>query len=77
MIHTHSDSQYDYFLDYFQGIPVKSLRDRKTGEIHFDLNSVAECLGYASVESMMSDDRVLDAINDHTQQTGKPPLQRL
>lgn len=77
MIRTHYDDQYEYFLAYFEGTPVKIMRDRKTNEILFDAGSVAECLGYESTEAMMSDDQVLDAINDHTKATGASPLRRL
>lgn len=77
MIKTHYDDTYEYYLDYFEGIPVKILRDRKTGELLFDAGSVAECLGYASTQAMMSDDQVLDIINEHTRQTGESPLRKL
>ncbi|WP_420147567.1 hypothetical protein, partial [Spirosoma sp.] len=70
MIHTHSSSQYEYFLSYFEATPVKILRDRKTGELLFDLASVAKCLGFASTEAMMSNDHVLDYINLQIKQTG-------
>lgn len=77
MIKTHETATHDYYLDYFEGKPVRILRHKQTGEISFDLNSLAACLGYESAEAMMSDDRVLDCINEHTRQTGKSPLQKL
>ncbi|SFF25796.1 hypothetical protein [Spirosoma endophyticum] len=77
MIKIHYDDKYEYYLSYFEGIPVKILRDRKTGEILFDAGSVAECLGYESTQAMMSDDQVLDTINQHTQETGTTPLRRI
>ncbi|QIP12235.1 hypothetical protein G8759_06130 [Spirosoma aureum] len=77
MIPTHTDEKYEYYLDYFQGTPVKILRDRQTGEILFDAGSVAECLGYKSTQAMMSDNRVLDTIYEHMQQTGVSPLRKV
>ncbi|MBD2752023.1 BRO-N domain-containing protein [Spirosoma validum] len=77
MIRTHYDDTYEYYLSYFEGTPVKILRDRKTGEILFDAASVAECLGYSSTESMMKDDQVLDCISAHINQTGESPLRRI
>ena len=77
MIRTHYDAQYEYYLDYFQGIPVKILRDRKTNEILFDASSVAKCLGYESTQDMMSRDDFLDLINQHNRETGKSPLRKI
>lgn len=77
MIRTHVDAQYEYYLDYFQGMPVKILRDRKTGEIFFDAGSVTKCLGYESTQDMMSQDEVLDLINQHKRETGESPLKRI
>lgn len=77
MIRTHYDQQYEYFLDYFQGIPVKIMRDRKTGEILFDAASVAACLGYESTADMMSRDEVLDLINEHKKEMGESPFRQL
>ena len=56
MIRTHYDQENEYFLDYFQGIPVKIIRNRKTGEILMDAHSVAKCLGFESTEDMMGRD---------------------
>lgn len=77
MTKTHETPTHEYFLDYFQGQPVRIMRDRKTGEILFNLSNVAKCLGYESTEAMMSDDQILDSINKHKQQTGESPLRKL
>jgi prophage antirepressor-like protein len=77
MIRTHYDSDYEYYLAPFENLPVKILKDRKTGEILFDAASVAACLGYQSTTDMMSRDEVLDVINTHIKETGESPLKRV
>ena len=77
MIRTHYDKEYEYFLDHFQGTPVKILRDRKTGEIMFDAASVATCLGYESADDMMSRDEFLDLINEQKKETGQSPFREV
>ena len=77
MTHAHSDAQYDYFLDHFRGIPVKFVRDRSSGAMHIDAGSLAACLGYASTEAMVGDDKVLDLLNEHQKQSGQSPLKRI
>lgn len=72
-----TDNNYEYYLDFFEGKPVKIMRDRKTSEILFDGESVAAYLGYDSMQTMMSQDEVLDCINEHTKETGTSPLRKV
>ncbi len=76
MKHLFSTPTHDHFLDHFEGQPVRILRNRLNGEILFEGESVARCMGFESEQDMMSDDRVLDAIIDHIRQEGESPLRR-
>lgn len=76
MIKLESDDRFDYFLDFFQGTPVKILRDKTTGEVLFDVESITNVFGYDSVEALMSSDAVLDLINDELKQ-GHNPIRRI
>ncbi|MBD2702638.1 hypothetical protein IC229_18470 [Spirosoma sp. BT702] len=77
MVRTHFDSQYEYFVDFFQGKPVKMMRDRKTGELLFDAESVAPILGFASAEEMFSNDAVLDLLNEQITKGQGRPIRRM
>lgn len=66
MIRTHFEAQYEYFLNYFQGTPVKTPRDGETGKILFDAGIIAAYLGYESTEYMISRGRALYIVNQHS-----------
>lgn len=77
MIKTHETDTHTYFIDYFDGTQVKIMKNKKTGEILFDAESVAKILGYGSMQGMMSDDNVLDLVNELKRDTGKFPIIKL
>ena len=66
---THTDSKFDYYLGNFEGIEVKIYKDKITGEVYFNIEDVAKCLGHEnSTEMIQSNQNItdcyLDAIND-------------
>jgi prophage antirepressor-like protein len=49
----NSDTRFDYFIDYFQGIEVKIKKDKLTQQIYFNSESVAQCLGFSNTAEMI------------------------
>lgn len=77
MVLVDYDSEYEYYLLYFRHTYVIVFRDRATGEIMFELDSLAACLGFESTEAMMLDDSVLDIVSDQIKRNGESPFRRL
>lgn len=48
-----TDIQFDYFIDYFQGIEVIIQKDKLTQQIYFNSESVAKCLGFNNTDEMV------------------------
>ena len=68
MKHLFSTPPTTIFLDHFERHLVRILRNRLNGEILFESESVARCLGFQNEPDMMRDDRVLDTISNHIKQ---------
>ena len=69
MKYLESDSEYDYFTSYFQGIKVRWSRNKKTQEFLMNSDDGARCLGFDSLDDMLSKhpelvDKFLDGINN-------------
>jgi prophage antirepressor-like protein len=67
-------TDYEIYLDCFMGNTVRIKKDLKTNAISFFAEDVATVLGYESLEGMMGDDNVLDALNDEHKRTGVFPI---
>ena len=68
MKYIHSDSQYDYFIDHFQGIEVNIKKDKLTQQIYYSSDSVAKILGFNNTPEMIQSNSditniFLDGIN--------------
>ena len=66
-----------YYESYFEGQKVIMMQDRKTGEIHLNADDTAKILGYDSLEEMMLDDAILDALNEEYQEKGVFPISKV
>ena len=66
--------QYEIYLDFFENIPVRILKDIKTNEISFMAEDVSKVLGYGSLENLMGSDEVLDLMNEEHRRTGVYPI---
>ena len=49
----NTDTQYDYYIDYFQGIEVSIKKDKKTNQIYYSSDSVAKILGFNNADDMI------------------------
>ncbi|KAB1156883.1 hypothetical protein [Flavobacterium luteum] len=49
----NSDTRFDYFIDYFQGIEIRIRKDKLTQQIYFSSESVAQCLGFNNTDEMV------------------------
>ena len=49
----NSDTQYDYYIDYFQGIEVNIKKDKTTNQIYYSSDSVAKILGFNNADEMI------------------------
>ena len=49
----NTDAQYDYYIDYFQGIEVRIKKDKTTNQIYYSSDSVAKILGFNSADDMI------------------------
>ena len=68
MKHTHADHKFDYYLGNFQGLEVRIQKDKLTGEVYFNTEDVAKCLGHENLNEMLQSnqnmtDCYLDGIN--------------
>ena len=61
----NTDTQYDYYIDYFQGIEVSIKKDKKTNQIYYSSDSVAKILGFNNADEMIqSNNDVTNAFLD-------------
>lgn len=61
----NTDTQYDYYIDYFQGIEVRIKKDKKTNQIYYSTDSVAKILGFNNSDEMIqSNNDVTNAFLD-------------
>jgi len=65
------DNEFQYFEADYNGINVHITRRISNGEVLFNAEDVALCLGYKNLEDMMSDDDVLDAYSEVIKEQGK------
>jgi TATA-box binding protein (TBP) (component of TFIID and TFIIIB) len=49
----NTDTQYDYYTDYFQGIEVRIKKDKVTQQIYYSSDSVAKILGFNNTDEMI------------------------
>jgi len=70
-------SEHEIYLDYFQGIPIRIMKNIQTSEISFLAEDVAKALDYGSLENMMGSDEVLDLMNEVHFETGKYPIEKV
>ena len=49
----NTDSQYDQYIDYFQGIEVSITKDKITNQIYYSSDSVAKILGFNNADDMI------------------------
>lgn len=55
--------KYTIFLEYFQGMPVRLIQDRETGDIIFNTDDVMEALGTPdSLKEFLKSDEGMAAI---------------
>lgn len=65
--------RYIFFRDYFQGIEIVFVQDKKNPEkIMISGESTAKVLGYISFQEIMSCDKILDHVNKYMKETGNP-----
>lgn len=62
------------FLDFFQGTPIRFLQTKATGEITIHAEDAAKVLGFNNLEDMMSDNAVLDLLNDYKKENPYEPF---
>lgn len=62
------------FEDYFKGIPVRLIRNKFTGEVKINAEDMAKCLGFDSLNDLLSADVGLDAINEQRKKNPDMPI---
>lgn len=61
---TNEDARYIYYFDSFQGMPIRILQDKETGEILFNADDVVRALDLgADLKEFLGSDEGLDCIN--------------
>ncbi|WDF79557.1 hypothetical protein PQ469_06010 [Mucilaginibacter sp. KACC 22773] len=63
-------------IGYFQGNLMKFKKDKKTDEISMCAEGVAKALGFKDTHEMLSNDQVLDKLNQYKKATGEWPLKK-
>jgi hypothetical protein len=49
----NTDAQYDYYIDYFQGIEVRIKKDKLTQRLYISSDSLAKILGFNNTDDMI------------------------
>ena len=49
---------------YYDGTPVRFIKNKFTGEIKIDANDCARCIGFDNINDLLGTDKGLDAISD-------------
>lgn len=71
------DFFFETYADEFDGYNILIKRNVFTNEIFVVLNdSLAQSFGFENVNQMMSDDEVLDKLNEIKKLTGEFPIKR-
>ena len=70
----NEDFVYRTLLGFFQGIPVRIRHNKITGEIKFSGDDVARCLGFDSLNTMLSTDGALDVMGEWLKANPGKPL---
>lgn len=63
-----------FYIEWFEGEPIVIFKDKKTDKVFFNLDDVARALGYDGPDDMMSNDGILDGLNEIKQETGEFPI---
>lgn len=62
---TNEDWCNEYYTSYFEGYPIKFIKNKLTGEIHIDADKVVQAMGIASdFNEYLGTDEGLDLINE-------------
>lgn len=59
MYYINEDSNYKYYVDYFEGLEINMYVDKNTGELFLNRNDVAKVLGYNNFEEMMQNPEII------------------
>ena len=59
----HEDYFFKTFISYFEGNPVRFQLNKITGEIKISADDTARCLGFDTLNDLLSSDGGLDAIS--------------
>jgi hypothetical protein len=70
----HEDFFTEVLEDYFEGIPVRFFRNKFSGEIKICGNDMARCLGFNSLNDMLSTDKGLDVISEWRKEHPNKPV---
>ena len=58
----------------YEGKKVQFTKNLLTDEIHVNAQDFAKVIGFDSLEEMMSDDKIMDCINEVKKETGIFPI---
>ena len=72
-----TDTHEHYTDNGFNGQEVRFLKNRLTGQMEIMAEDLACMLGFESVHEMMSDDCVMDLMNEEKALTGKYPFRNV
>lgn len=67
----YTDTQYDYYIDYFQETEVRIKKDKLTQQIYFSSDSVAKILEFNNTDEMIQSNgdvtnAFLDGMNNNS-----------
>lgn len=70
MTQTHQSATHIFYQTELDGLLLKLIRCKATGELFFDAGSLALALGYPDTDAMLADEYALDAINSYAIENG-------
>ena len=68
------DDSVIVFVNYFEGNPIRFVLNKTNGELRMDAQAAARCLGFDSLNDMLSTDGALDVINEVKKECPDKPL---
>ena len=55
---------HEIWQSFYDGLPVQFTKNLLTQELHVNAQDFAKVIGFDSLEDMMSDNKILDCINE-------------
>ena len=77
MTPTGETPMYIFYQTYCDGQLLKLIKDKSTGDLFFDADSLAIALGYPDAQTMLADKYAVEAIQEYALENGGHSIRRI